>query len=125
MIRAFFVAGFFTINVSVAHADDFISPLPPQLSDGSQRAFPTAEGYGAMALGGRGGKVIHVTNLNDGGVGSLRNALENESSPRTIVFDVGVLSIYRRTLKLPMDTSPLLDRRPPVTAFVCEVELLW
>ena len=88
MIRAHFVVGFFVLGVSVAYAEEFTSPLSPQLTDGSQRAFPTAEGYGAMALGGRGGRVIHVTNLNDSGPGSLRRGVETCVGPRTIVFEV-------------------------------------
>ena len=61
-------------------------------------AFPTAEGYGRFAIGGRGGEVIEVTNLEDYDVskgeavipGSFRSAVEAKG-PRTIVFRVSGL----------------------------------
>ena len=54
-------------------------------------AFAQAEGFGAVTQGGRGGIVIHVTNLADAGEGSLRWALEGLDFPRIVVFDVGGL----------------------------------
>ena len=51
-------------------------------------AFPGAEGFGAASVGGRGGKIVEVTNLNDSGAGSLRAALETDG-PRIVVFKVG------------------------------------
>ena len=63
------------------------------------KAFPTAEGFGAKALGGRGGVVIEVTNLDDSGPGSLRDALEREG-PRTVVFRVGGTIAVERSIRV-------------------------
>ncbi len=52
------------------------------------KAFPTAEGAGAYTSGGRGGRVIYVTNRNVDGNGSLKQALLTEGK-RTIVFAIG------------------------------------
>ena len=69
--------------------------VPAHESDGDVRAFPEADGAGRHARGGRGGKVLFVTNLNDSGPGSLRAAVETTGA-RTVLFRVaGYIELER------------------------------
>ncbi|MGA1198576.1 MAG: pectate lyase family protein, partial [Candidatus Latescibacterota bacterium] len=75
------------------------------------KAFPEAEGFGAYAIGGRGGKLFMVTTLEDYGqdespiAGSLREAIEAEG-PRMVLFRVGGIIELK---------APLVVRHPYLT----------
>ncbi|WP_443939419.1 polysaccharide lyase [Pedobacter sp. MW01-1-1] len=78
---------------------------PSDLPQAKLVAFPGAEGGGSHSFGGRGGKVYVVTNLNDSGSGSLREACE-QGGARIIVFNVaGIIRLK----------TPLIIRAPYIT----------
>ncbi|WP_414663336.1 pectate lyase family protein [Horticoccus sp. 23ND18S-11] len=69
------------------------------------KAFPGAVGFGTETPGGRGGRVIKVTNLNPSGPGSLADAVRMKG-PRLVVFEVGgVIDLNASVLKI---TEPFL-----------------
>ena len=70
--------------------------LPGDLPQAKIPAFPGAEGGGMYSFGGRGGRVIVVTNLNDDGPGSFRAACE-AAGPRIVIFNVaGIIRLTDR-----------------------------
>jgi len=66
---------------------------------GQLPAFPGAEGAGSLTPGGRGGQVIEVTNLNDSGPGSLRQAVDTPG-PRIVFFRVGGIIELERPIRI-------------------------
>jgi hypothetical protein len=108
-------------NVFIALAGGallFAAPLkkdhPTTLLADRQIAFPGAEGFGKYATGGRGGKVAEVTNLNDSGEGSFRDALKQyPTEPLTVVFKVAgtidllsAIKVSRSNLTIAGQTAP-------------------
>lgn len=74
-------------------------------------AFPGAEGFGRFATGGRGGEIVHVTNLDASGPGSFADAVSEPG--RIVVFDVaGVIDLDKSTVVFKSDQTVLFQTAP-------------
>lgn len=120
LVLSFFLILFFAISCKSDDVNDPIEDIDkPEIKDPPESenetplipieeeafAFPSAEGFGRKVTGGRGGKVIKVTNLDDSGPGSFRQAVEDQD-PRIVVFDVSGDIILK---------SRLVIRNPNIT----------
>ena len=74
-------------------------------------AFPGAEGHGRYVTGGRGGEIRHVTNLNDKGAGSFRQAVSG-SDKKIVVFDVGGVIPLASDVNIGANTTILGQTAP-------------
>lgn len=87
------------LSVSVCSAQERPTEDANQTQPARALAFPEAEGFGATAAGGRGGRVLPVTNLKDTGPGSLRAALEVKG-PRIVVFQIAGIIELKSALEI-------------------------
>lgn len=96
----------FLVSLITAAGGSEYDNKSPKLPDGRQRAFPTAEGFGAAAVGGRGGRIIYVTSTAESGPGTLRECID-ATGPRNCVFRVAGT--------ITLDDAPLVIRNPFIT----------
>lgn len=98
-------AGVFAVLAACSASGDPPPEPPPVQPPAGPLAFPGAVGHGAGSAGGRGGRVIAVTTLADGGAGSLRACIDAQG-PRTCVFRVA--GLIRFTARPPTIRNPFL-----------------
>ena len=88
--------------------------IPSAEEDGVARAFPGAEGGGMYTTGGRGGKIYHVTSLEDNNTqGTLRYGIENAERPLTIVFDVAGTIALQKQLQIKKGDLTIAGQTAP------------
>ena len=88
--------------------------IPAAEEDGMARAFPGAEGGGMYATGGRGGKIYHVTSLDDTNTqGTLRYGIETAERPLTIVFDVAGTIALQKQLQIKKGDLTIAGQTAP------------
>ncbi|MCF0261612.1 MAG: hypothetical protein HUK23_01705, partial [Sphaerochaetaceae bacterium] len=85
----------------------------------SNESITALVGYGSDTVGGKGGQIIKVTNLNASGEGSFRAALEAEG-PRIVVFEVaGVIDLGKKQIKIKNPYLTVLGQTAPSPGITC------
>jgi hypothetical protein len=105
--NAYYKAGLLLLPLSYLFFVSCAQPKNALMTSGTADlpiAFPGAEGYGKYTTGGRGGKVMVVTNLNDDGPGSFRDAVGNKE-PKIVVFAVSGTIHLESPLEIRANTT--------------------
>jgi pectate lyase len=84
-------------------------------------AFPGAQGFASHTPGGRGGRVVHVTNLNDSGPGSLRDAVSADH--RIVVFDLSGSIMLKSVLQVASSITLAGQTAPGLGINICNAEV--